>query len=343
MADKVEIHAPDAAWPDAFRAEKAAIEGVLKRPGLRFEHVGSTAVPGLAAKATIDVMIGTADGAVDEAAQKAFESLGYKFLCEFGVPGRQLFRKGLPPTHHVHWTKTGGAFWEDQLLFRDFLRTHPGEAAAYEDLKRGLAAQFAEDRAKYTASKAEFITALIVKARSLKGARRIVFDLEATCWEQATTVDRQEIIEIGAVELGADLSIKREYRAFVRPTREPRLSDFCVRLLNIRQADVDAAMTFGPALDAFAAWIGPAPFELCSWGAYDLTQIVVECGRLARSLPPGFERHVDLQALFSRAKGVKAPTTEAALELCGLEPAGSRHRALDDARQIARLAAVLLQ
>lgn len=344
MPDKIEIHPADPAWPKAFAEEREKLERALARRGLLFEHVGSTAVPGLAAKSTIDLMIGSADGKVDDEAVYALEKLGYGFMGDHGVAERQLFRKGLPPTHHVHWTATGSAFWRDQLAFRDYLRSHPGEAIAYEELKRGMAAKYSHERERYTASKADFILAVLARAREhAKGCRRIVVDLEATCWEQGTAVDRQEIIEIGAVELDERLAARREFRCFVRPTREPRLSAFCLKLTGISQADVDGAQTVDDAVEKFAAWVGPSPFELCSWSDYDLRQLQVECARLGRPLPPGFERHVDLRLLYARARGAGVLTMKAALAHAGLKEEGAAHRALDDARQIAQLAQLLLR
>lgn len=344
MPDKVEVRKSDPTWPDQFLAERLAIETALGRKGLAFEHVGSTAVPGLAAKPTIDVMIGSADGKVDALAIAAFQSLGYGFLGEKGVSGRQLFRKGLPPTHHVHWTTTGSPFWSDQLAFRDFMRTHPSEAREYEALKRELAERFSLDRESYTKAKGDFITRMLARARDhARGCRRIVFDLEATCWEKGTDPARQEVIEIGAVELDARLEPIREFRTFVRPTREPRLSDFCTKLTGIKQSDVDPAEPFAAALARFVAWIGPAPFELCSWSGYDLEQLRAECVREGVALPAAFERHVDLQLLCARVCGSKPEKTAAALARLGLTaPKGAPHRALEDSRDIARLARVLL-
>lgn len=343
MGDLIHVVPYDSRWPRLYEQERGALEAALGRSGLAFEHVGSTAVPGLMAKPTLDIMIGAPDARVDAAAVAAIGSLGYGHLGEHGVPGREFFRKGLPPTHHVHWTRRGAAFWSDQLLFRDFLRRHPAECEAYEKLKVELAERFRHDRPGYTASKAALIGELLEKARLAEGARKIVVDLEATCWERGTALERQEIIEIGAVELDArTLEPTREFERLVKPAREPVLSDFCRQLTHIAQAEVDAAPPFERALEGFAAWIGPGPFELCSWGRYDLEQFRVECARRGRPLPGGFERHVDLRALFARREGLPPGTMVAALERRGLALEGAQHRGLADARNVARLAKLLL-
>ncbi len=341
MGDLIRVVPYDRAWPAGFAREREALTAALGGADLSFEHVGSTAVPGMLAKPTLDIMIGAGEDAGDREIA-AVTSLGYGYLGEHSVPGRQFFRKGLPPTHHVHWTKRGSPFWRDQLLFRDFLRSHPAECTEYETLKLDLAERFRHDRKSYTASKGELIGRLLERAREAARARRIVVDLEATCWETGTVVERQEIIEIGAVELDASLAITREFDRFVRPTREPQLSEFCRRLTHIEQADVAGAPAFERAFEEFVSWIGPAPFELCSWGRYDRDQFAEELRRVGRPLPHGFQRHVDLRALYARRRCQPPGTMKAALEQEGLPLEGQHHRGLADARNVARLAARLL-
>lgn len=173
--------------------------------------------------------------------------------------------------------------------------------------------------------------------------RFIIVDLEATCWEDVRDYDRMETIEIGAVELlSADGAPAREFARFVRPVVEPELSPFCRRLTTIRQRDVDAAEGFGAVFPAFVAWIGPDPFVLCSWGGYDLTQFRGDCARHGLALPATFERHVNLKQEFARAFSVKPCGLERALAQVGMTLEGTHHRGIDDARNIARLAALVL-
>ena len=105
--------------------------------------------------------------------------------------------------------------------------------------------------------------------------RYIVFDLEATCWEKGTTPGRMEIIEIGATKLDPDTyEIVDSFSTFVRPVNEPELSDFCTNLTSIRQLDVDAAPDFPEAMRIFFDWIGGEGVTFCSWGEYDIKQIL---------------------------------------------------------------------
>jgi inhibitor of KinA sporulation pathway (predicted exonuclease) len=173
--------------------------------------------------------------------------------------------------------------------------------------------------------------------------RYIVVDLEATCWADVRDYARMETIEIGAVELpAADGPPTREFSRFVRPAVEPELSEFCRRLTTIRQKDVGRSDEFPTVLVEFAEWIGEDPFVLCSWGGYDLTQFRTDCDRHGLTLPESFERHVNLKKAFARLVGIKECGMERALAHMGLPLDGTHHRGIDDARNIARLAVLVL-
>ncbi len=288
-------------------------------------------------------MLGSEPLKVDEGCVSPMKGLGYEHLGEYGIPGRHFFRKGAPPSHHVHWVRRGADFWEKQLVFRDYLRAEPGEAAAYAGIKRELAKLHADDRAAYTNSKTEFITRLLERAWSRAGATLIVFDLEATCWEEGQAMDRMETIEIGAVKLGPDLGMIDEYSAFVRPTREPVLSAFCTRLTSITQAQVDSAPTFPEALEKFRAWIGGGRFRLASWSAYDEIQIARDCALHGLEMPASLECHVDLQELYGRLKGCGRVTTSDALAREKISREGHAHRGIDDARSTVWLARFMIE
>jgi len=168
-------------------------------------------------------------------------------------------------------------------------------------------------------------------------------DLEATCWENVRDYDRMETIEIGAVELpAADAPPSREFSRFIRPVAEPRLSEFCQRLTTIRQRNVDRADDFLCVFPEFVSWIGDEPFILCSWGEYDLTQFRTDCRRHGLPLPESFERHLNLKKQFAHLFGFKVSGMERALAQVGLPLEGTHHRGIDDARNIARLAALVL-
>jgi inhibitor of KinA sporulation pathway (predicted exonuclease) len=183
----------------------------------------------------------------------------------------------------------------------------------------------------------------VIEENEETAMRYILVDLEATCWEKGTNRQRMEIIEIGAVQLDtATGPLSREFSRFVRPVAEPQLSPFCVQLTGIQQADVDSADPFSMVFDEFVAWIGEAEFMLCSWGAYDLNQLRIDCLRHGRKLPDSFERHLNLKKTFSHLKGTKPLGMQAALRVLGLPLVGQHHRAIDDVRNIAQIALQIL-
>lgn len=128
-------------------------------------HVGSTSVPGLAAKPVIDLLVIVRSLADAEDAVPELAALGYEYLGENGIPGRLFFRRGMPRTHHLHIVEPGHPQWPDNLEFRDYLRAHPDEAARYETLKRTLARRFRQRREDYTSGKSDYILGVLKQAR----------------------------------------------------------------------------------------------------------------------------------------------------------------------------------
>jgi inhibitor of KinA sporulation pathway (predicted exonuclease) len=173
--------------------------------------------------------------------------------------------------------------------------------------------------------------------------RYVIADLEATCWEKGTNPARMEIIEIGAVMLpSAAGEVESEFAEVVRPVREPVLSDFCIQLTGIRQIDVDEADTFREVFAKFLEWIGSEPYTLCSWGAYDLRQFRVDCKRHGILLPETFKRHLNLKQVFADLESIKPCGMKGALRRLKIPLEGRHHRAIDDARNIARIARIVL-
>ena len=176
--------------------------------------------------------------------------------------------------------------------------------------------------------------------------RYIVVDLEATCWERAEHNYRaMEIIEIGAVALASATGpVTSEYSAFVRPIEHPTLSEFCCSLTHIRQRDVDAARTFSGVFADFLHWIGPGESTFCSWGQYDLEQFRKDCARHRIRMPAALEQHVNLKYLFSDRFGMPRgkATVMGALRHLGFRFEGTHHRGIDDARNISKIARLVL-
>lgn len=177
----------------------------------------------------------------------------------------------------------------------------------------------------------------------------LVVDVEATCWPdhvpdlRSRQREISEIIEIGAVRLeGPDLHVTGEYQAFVQPIQHPDLSAFCRELTSIRQSDVQDAPTFGAAWRAFVTWIGdPAAVVMASWSAYDQHLFRRQCAEHGLPDQPTWE-HIDLKDEFGRwvfgQDGERRRfRLSQALDRCEIEVAGTAHRAIDDARNTAKL------
>jgi GrpB-like predicted nucleotidyltransferase (UPF0157 family) len=167
----IEVVDYDPSWPRRYEEERDRIAAALGDAVVAIEHVGGTAVPGLPAKPVIDLMVGVEDIERAGPAVAGLINLGYEYVPEFEsqLPQRRYFRRGSPETHHVHMVAVGSDFWEEHLLFRDYLRSNPQAAEEYGKLKRGLADRFRFDRDAYRAGKVPFIDTVVDAARRQAG------------------------------------------------------------------------------------------------------------------------------------------------------------------------------
>ena len=156
----------DAAWPERFERERELLLGVLGAHVVAgVHHVGSTAVPGLAAKPTIDIMAGVSGLQESRSCFQALAGAEYDY-APYRPDEMHWFCKPDPirRSFHLHLVPADSPRFAATLAFRDVLRSDPGCAAEYELLKRGLADTFASDREAYTAAKADFILAAAARA-----------------------------------------------------------------------------------------------------------------------------------------------------------------------------------
>lgn len=174
LKDKVRLVPYNPNWPLLFEKEKEHLLACL--PGElinRIEHFGSTAVPGLAAKPIIDILVEVTS--LEETRKQIapiLESQGYDYFW------RPTWGDDIPPfyawfikrdtrgnrTHHIHMVEQDFEHW-DRLLFRDYLIEHPGVAKEYQDLKNGLSKAHPHDRIVYTKGKTEFIERVTAMAK----------------------------------------------------------------------------------------------------------------------------------------------------------------------------------
>jgi GrpB-like predicted nucleotidyltransferase (UPF0157 family) len=173
----------DPSWPDQFQQLAAALRRQLGEGAIGIDHIGSTAVPGLAAKDVIDLQVTVADLAEADRLAPAFRQAGY-----VATPYRHDHRPAGDASDLEWWEKrlwqsppgarrvnvhVRVAGWPNQryaLLFRDYLRARPRAAAAYARLKRGLAERFGNDLAAYTDLKDSACDLIIVAAEDWAAA-----------------------------------------------------------------------------------------------------------------------------------------------------------------------------
>ena len=158
----------DPFWPVSFQEEAARIKSAVGSLLTSLEHIGSTSVPGLAAKPVIDMLAGLNSLSDTPALVASLSPLGYVYEPEREqvLPDRRYFskmKKGLLG-YHLHMVEPSTDFYIRHLAFRDYLRAHPDAAAEYAALKIKLSKQYRSDREGYTNAKTAFIKDIENKA-----------------------------------------------------------------------------------------------------------------------------------------------------------------------------------
>ncbi len=152
-------------WPARYRVEAEVLRVALAKLTPHLEHIGSTAVPGLAAKPIVDILLGIERPADIDAHSERLANFGYRAIggSEYSERDQRFLVRTVRGvrTHHVHVVEHMNDGWHRLLLFRDVLRIDPQLAAEYEQLKRNLAAKFPTSRLGYTAGKSDFIKSVI--------------------------------------------------------------------------------------------------------------------------------------------------------------------------------------
>ncbi len=151
----------DRGWARRFRVERSRIRKALGDNALRIDHIGSTAVPGLAAKPVVDIQVSVADANREETYLPQLEAAGYHLRVR--QPDHRMVRTAEFDVH-VHICPTGGKWERDHLLFRDWLRTSSADRLAYEKLKRDLATRDWFDMNQYAEAKGDLIDEILGRA-----------------------------------------------------------------------------------------------------------------------------------------------------------------------------------
>ncbi len=156
----------DPTWPETAAAEIALVKAALGSQVTRVDHVGSTAVPGMAAKPIVDLQVSVARIAPTAPFVEPLEALGYLFAPDPSSPDFHFFGKPVerPRAFHLHVCAAGGDDEARHLALRDYLRARPDEALRYAEVKRGLVDLRPGDRLAYIEGKADYVAALEERA-----------------------------------------------------------------------------------------------------------------------------------------------------------------------------------
>jgi len=174
---EIEVVPYDPEWPDRFERERSRIrEAVDPRDVVRIEHIGSTAVPGLAAKPIIDILIVVPDRTAARTCRDRVETIEYEFFEERTEREWWLQLGNWPQTGQrynlsVRPAETDG--WRRNLLLREYLRDHSEARDEYERVKRSAAAEHADDAVAYTKAKSAVVESILDRARAAGYEERI--------------------------------------------------------------------------------------------------------------------------------------------------------------------------
>ena len=186
MAKRVVVTDHTSDWAVQFQELRNRIWPVVSDIALAVEHVGSTSVPGLAAKPVIDLdILVETDDMIPNVIER-LATLGYSHRGNLGIEGREAFRQ--PPDdsaakHHLYLCTANSMAARNHLAFRDRLRSNAAVAQAYAALKKELARRFTEDIDRYIAGKTNFILTVLRQTQELSDAE--ISLIEAANREQA--------------------------------------------------------------------------------------------------------------------------------------------------------------
>ena len=169
LRETVDLAHYSSEWPREFAAEATRLQSALESWPCVIEHIGSTAVPGLAAKPILDIAVGTTTVFDVVELQRALEALGYEYRGDAKDEGGHVFVRESHPgirTHHVHVVPYGSTQWKAYLALREWLRSNVSARTTYQAAKLALAAAHPNNRRAYTSAKAAIVASLLLDASS---------------------------------------------------------------------------------------------------------------------------------------------------------------------------------
>lgn len=160
----------DPAWPQAYEHWRQRIATELGGTAIRIEHVGSTSVPGLAAKPIVDIQVSIADLGGEERYVPPLQAIGLVLRSRDDLHRYLRPPAGQPEEVHVHVCAAGGQWEHDHLLFRDYLRAHPAACPRYAEAKQASARRWNDDGWAYTEAKTGVILDILEQAEDWAAA-----------------------------------------------------------------------------------------------------------------------------------------------------------------------------
>jgi len=170
---KIEVVNYNSAWPDEYLRAEESLRKAFDPAVLKIEHIGSTSIPGLSAKPTIDILVIVKSGTDIPSFDKHMENEGYTCRGECldaeipGTPGRFYYvrKRGVDHLTHVHACAEDHSQISEYLAFRDYLRIHPSRAMSYGREKVRLSIQYSHDNIGYMKGKDPLVKQLIQEAK----------------------------------------------------------------------------------------------------------------------------------------------------------------------------------
>jgi GrpB-like predicted nucleotidyltransferase (UPF0157 family) len=177
-AERLELVEANPAWPEMFRAVSSYLEAFLAHDVVRVEHVGSTSVPGLAAKPIIDIDVVVESEQLIQPTIALIESAGYSWVGDLDVSAREAFdappNSPFPP-HHLYLVVENNRAHCDHWLLREALLEDPNTRDAYAQVKRENVERSRGDINRYVALKARFVADVLAKARLERGMEPVSY------------------------------------------------------------------------------------------------------------------------------------------------------------------------
>lgn len=152
-----------AEWSKEFLVEKVRIQNEIGQFAVAIHHIGSTAVKGLSAKPILDIAVEIEDFHHGKHCVMPLQNLGYTYKGINILPDRHYFHKGEPRTHQIHMYQTGSKFLNEQLQFRDYLRSNDYVRKDYQDQKIRLSKEYKHNKHKYADEKTQFVNAVLAE------------------------------------------------------------------------------------------------------------------------------------------------------------------------------------